>query len=226
MLLGAGRSILAQGRLALVNRYAYREIFTREVGAHILMMNRFLAALVLSLGLAFGAAPANGQQGSLSDTYSSDEILSAGHQFFGSVAQGLASVIEQAFEQYGQPNAYILGQEGGGALFIGAKYGDGTMYTRNAGTHQVFWQGPSLGLNIGADGSRVMMLVYNLPSVESIYDRYPGVEGSIFAVGGIGMTALKLNDVYVVPISSGVGLRAGVAVGYLNFTREPTWNPF
>lgn len=226
MLLGADRSILAQGRLALVNRDAYREFFTREVGAHILMMNRFLAALVLSLGLVFGAAPASAQQGSLSDTYSSDEILSAGHQFFGSVAQGLASVIEQAFEQYGQPNAYILGQEGGGALFIGAKYGDGTMYTRNAGTHQVFWQGPSLGLNIGADGSRVMMLVYNLPSVESIYDRYPGVEGSIFAVGGIGMTALKLNDVYVVPISSGVGLRAGVAVGYLNFTREPTWNPF
>jgi|TARA_A100001391_G_scaffold51156_2_gene31189 hypothetical protein len=226
MLLGADRSILAQGRLALVNRYAYREIFTREVGAYILMINRFLAALVLSMGLVVGAAPAQAQQGSLSDTYSSDEILSAGHQFFGSVAQGLASVIEQAFEQYGQPNAYVLGQEGGGALFIGAKYGDGTMYTRNAGTHQVFWQGPSLGLNIGADGSRVMMLVYNLPSVESIYDRYPGVEGSIFAVGGIGMTALKLNDVYVVPISSGVGLRAGVAVGYLNFTREPTWNPF
>ena len=196
-----------------------------------MIINRLLAALVLCLGLVswIGQSQAQQiqqQQGSLSDTYSSEEILSAGHQFFGSVAQGLASVIEQAFEQYGQPNAYILGQEGGGALFIGAKYGDGTMYTRNAGTHQVFWQGPSLGLNIGADGSRVMMLVYNLPSVEAIYDRYPGVEGSIFAVGGIGMTALKLNDVYIAPISSGVGLRAGVSVGYLNFTREPTWNPF
>ncbi len=191
------------------------------------MFNRLLAALTLVLALALGAVPAHAQQaGSLSDTYSSDEILTAGHQFFGSVAQGLASLIERSFAQYGQPNAYILGQEGSGALFVGAKYGDGTMYTRNAGTHQVYWQGPSLGLNIGADGSRVMMLVYNLPSIESIYDRYPGVEGSIFAVGGLGMTALKKDMVYVVPISAGVGIRAGVSVGYLNFTREPTWNPF
>lgn len=192
-----------------------------------MIINRLIATMVLVAGL--WAAPASAQQmqgGSLSDTYTSEEILSAGHQFFGSVAQGLASLIERSFEQYGQPNGYILGQEGGGALFIGARYGDGTLYTRNAGTHQVFWQGPSLGLNIGADGSRVMMLVYNLPSVESIYDRYPGVEGSIYAVGGLGMTALRQGDVYVVPISSGIGLRAGVSVGYLNFTREPTWNPF
>lgn len=192
------------------------------------MVNRFFAALVLVAGLFAAPAGLQAQQqtGSLSDTYSSEEILGAGHQFFGSVAQGLASLIERAFTEYGQPNAYILGQEGGGALFIGAKYGDGTMYTRNAGTHQVYWQGPSLGLNIGADGSRVMMLVYNLPAVESIFERYPGVEGSIYAVGGLGMTALRQGDVYVVPISAGVGLRAGVSVGYLNFTREPTWNPF
>lgn len=192
------------------------------------MVKRFLAALVVVLSIAGIPAGALAQQqaGSLSETYSSDEILEAGHQFFGSVAQGLASLIERAFTDYGQPNAYILGQEGGGALFIGARYGDGTMYTRNAGTHQVFWQGPSLGLNIGADGSRVMMLVYNLPTIESIFDRYPGVEGSIYAVGGLGMTALRQDDVVIVPISAGVGLRAGVAVGYLNFTREPTWNPF
>ncbi|WP_176762574.1 DUF1134 domain-containing protein [Pelagibacterium luteolum] len=191
------------------------------------MINRLFAALVLAIGLAAGPATAQTQQGgSLSDTYSSEEIMTAGHQFFGSVAQGLASLIERSFAEYGQPNGYILGQEGGGALFIGARYGDGTLYTRNAGTHQVFWQGPSLGLNIGADGSRVMMLVYNLPAVDSIYDRFPGVEGSIYAVGGLGMTALKQGDVYVVPISSGIGLRAGISVGYLNFTREPTWNPF
>ncbi|WP_196260473.1 DUF1134 domain-containing protein [Pelagibacterium limicola] len=190
------------------------------------MFNRLLMAIMialLSLGLS---SPSQAQQGSLSDTYTSDEILSAGHQFFGSVAQGLASLIERAFNQYGQPNAYILGQEGGGALFIGARYGDGTMYTRNAGTHNVFWQGPSLGLDVGADGSRVMMLVYNLSSIEAVFDRYPGVDGSLYVVGGLGMTALRRGDVYIVPISSGVGIRAGVSVGYLNFTREPTWNPF
>lgn len=191
------------------------------------MFNRLITATVLAVSLALAPLAAHAQQGgSLSDTYSTDEILTAGHNFFGTVAQGLASLIERAVADYGQPNAYILGQEGGGALFVGAKYGDGVMYTRNAGTHNVFWQGPSLGLNVGADGSRVMMLVYNLPSIEAIYDRYPGVEGSIYAVGGFGMTALKRDLVYVVPISAGIGIRAGVSVGYLNFTREPTWNPF
>lgn len=191
------------------------------------MFNRLLMTAVIavaSLGLSMPVQAQ--QQGSLSETYSSEEILTAGHQFFGSVAQGLASLVERAFTQYGQPNAYILGQEGGGALFIGARYGDGTMYTRNAGTHNVYWQGPSLGLDVGADGSRVMMLVYNLPSVDSVFNRYPGVDGSLYAIGGLGMTALKQGDVYVVPISSGVGIRAGISVGYLNFTREPTWNPF
>lgn len=191
------------------------------------MINRLFSALLLTLGLSMAPVAASAQQGgSLSETYSSDEIVNAGHTFFGSVAQGMASLVERAVGEYGQPNAYVLGQEGGGALFVGAKYGEGVMYTRNAGNHQVYWQGPSLGLNIGADGSRVMMLVYNLPSVESIYDRYAGVEGSIYAVGGLSMTALRNGAVYVVPISAGVGLRAGIAVGYLNFTREPTWNPF
>nr|WP_244640856.1 DUF1134 domain-containing protein [Pelagibacterium lentulum] len=175
--------------------------------------------------VAPGAANAQ-QGGSLSDTYSSDEILNAGHQFFGSVAQGLASLIERSFAEYGQPNGYILGQEGSGALFAGARFGEGVLHTRNAGSHNVFWQGPSLGLNFGGDGSRVMMLVYNLPSVDTLYDRYPGVDGSIYAVGGLGMTALRRNDIYIVPISSGVGIRAGVSVGYLKFTQEPTWNPF
>ncbi|WP_127142381.1 DUF1134 domain-containing protein [Pelagibacterium montanilacus] len=191
------------------------------------MFNRTLRGLILALALIVSPGVAHAQQqGSLSDTYSSDELLNTGHQFFGSVAQGLASLIERAIAEYGQPNAYILGQEGSGALFVGARYGEGTMHTRNAGSHSVFWQGPSLGLNFGADGSRVMMLVYNLPSVESVFTRYPGVDGSIYAVGGMGMTALRQGDVYIVPISAGIGIRAGVSVGYLNFTRQPTWNPF
>ncbi|GGA57613.1 DUF1134 domain-containing protein [Pelagibacterium lentulum] len=191
------------------------------------MVNRLFMAVVLAVSLMVAPGAANAQQGgSLSDTYSSDEILNAGHQFFGSVAQGLASLIERSFAEYGQPNGYILGQEGSGALFAGARFGEGVLHTRNAGSHNVFWQGPSLGLNFGGDGSRVMMLVYNLPSVDTLYDRYPGVDGSIYAVGGLGMTALRRNDIYIVPISSGVGIRAGVSVGYLKFTQEPTWNPF
>ena len=100
------------------------------------------------------------------------------------------------------------------------------MYTRNRGEHAVFWQGPTIGLDFGGDGSKVMMLVYNLASVSDVYGRYPGVDGSAYVVGGLGMTVIKYGDVVMVPIRSGVGLRAGLNVGSLKFTQEPTWNPF
>ncbi|HVW91122.1 MAG TPA: EipA family protein, partial [Devosia sp.] len=116
--------------------------------------------------------------------------------------------------------------EGSGALVLGARYGQGTMYTRNAGEHAVFWQGPSVGLDFGGDGSKVMMLVYNLPTVDAIYGRYPGVAGSAYVVGGLGLTVLKKDHVVVVPIRSGVGARLGINAGYLHFSPEATWNPF
>ena len=162
----------------------------------------------------------------VSDTFSVNEIVDTGGEFFGSVSQGLASLVERAASQFGLPNGYILGEEAGGAIFAGARYGEGTMYTRNRGEHAVFWQGPTIGLDFGGDGSKVMMLVYNLASVSDVYGRYPGVDGSAYVVGGLGMTVIKYGDVVMVPIRSGVGLRAGLNVGYLKFTQEPTWNPF
>jgi hypothetical protein len=159
-------------------------------------------------------------------SYSQQEILDAGHKFFGEVSGGLASVIEKAVGQYGQPNGYILGEEGSGAIVAGARYGEGELYTRNAGNHKIFWQGPSLGWDFGGDGARVMMLIYNLPVVEDIYHRYAGVNGSAYLVGGFGMTVLAYNDIYVVPVRAGVGARLGVNMGYLKFTQRPTWNPF
>ena len=182
-----------------------------------------LTAATLVLTPTFSQAQ---EQGSLSDTFSGDELVDTGHQFFGSVAQGLASLVERAVSQFGLPNAYILGEEAGGAIFAGARYGEGTMYTRNQGEHSLFWQGPTVGLDFGGDGSKVMMLVYNLNSVSDVYGRYPGVDGSAYVIGGLGMTVIKYGDVVVIPIRSGVGLRAGVNVGYLKFTQEATWNPF
>ena len=160
------------------------------------------------------------------ERYSSNEILDTGHRFFGGVSRGLASVVERAFSTWGQPNGYVLGQEGGGAVFGGLRYGEGVLYTKNAGDLKVYWQGPTLGWDIGGDGARTMMLVYNLPRTAAIFDRFGGVAGSAYFVGGFGMTALTANNIVVVPIRSGLGLRLGANVGYLKFTTEPTWNPF
>ena len=159
-------------------------------------------------------------------TYSSSEIVVAGHKFFGTISRDLAQLVERAVSRWGQPNGYVLGQEGGGAFVVGLRYGDGTLYTKNAGDRRVFWEGPSIGFDYGGDGARTMMLVYNLPRTEAIYRRFAGVDGSAYVVGGLGMTALTDSDIVIVPIRSGVGLRLGANIGYLKFTERATWNPF
>jgi hypothetical protein len=161
-----------------------------------------------------------------SRTYSSNEIIDAGHRFFGTVTKGLASVVEYAFQQQGRPNGYILGQDAGGAFIAGLRYGEGVLYTKDAGTHRVYWQGPSIGYDVGGDGSKVMVLVYNLRDPADIYQRFGGVDGSAYIVGGVGLTFLKNGDVVTAPIRTGVGLRLGANVGYLKYTPQPTWNPF
>src|SRR2546430_1366220 len=135
--------------------------------------------------------------------YSSNEILDTGHRFFGSVSRGLASVVERAFSTWGQPNGYVLGQEGGGAFIGGLRYGEGVLYTKNAGDLRVYWQGPTLGWDVGGEGARTMMLVYSLPSTRAIYQRFAGVDGSAYLGGGGGMAALTSGSIVVVPIRSG-----------------------
>jgi hypothetical protein len=161
-----------------------------------------------------------------SNQFSPNEVIDAGHHFFGGLSRGLASIVEKAGNQWGQPNGYILGEEAGGAFVGGLRYGDGTLYTKNAGDMRVYWQGPSLGFDAGADGARTMLLVYNLPRTDAIFERFGGIAGSAYFIGGLGMTALTANNIVVVPIRSGVGLRLGANLGYLKFTAHPTWNPF
>lgn len=175
---------------------------------------------VFSLISVSHAQSANGSQ------YTMQEIVDAGHGFFGSTSGGLAKVIENAFSKYGLPNGYILGQEGSGAFVAGLTYGEGDLYTKNAGQHNVFWQGPSLGIDWGGQGSRAMMLVYNLPAVPSLYKRFGGVSGSAYVVAGVGMTVLTDDNIVLVPIRTGIGARLGINVGYLKLTQQPTWNPF
>jgi len=158
--------------------------------------------------------------------YSQNEIIAAGGRFFGPVSKGLASVVEYAFQQQGRPNGYILGQDAGGAFVAGLRYGEGTLYTKDAGSHPVYWQGPSIGYDFGGEGSKTMVLVYNLRDPSEIYERFAGVQGSAYVVGGVGIQWQQHGNVTLAPIRSGIGLRLGANVGYLKYTRTPTWNPF
>src|SRR5436305_14601099 len=159
-------------------------------------------------------------------TFGPDELVGAGHRFFGNVSRGLASVIERAISQWGLPNGYVLGEEGSGAFVAGLRYGEGTLYTKNAGDLRVYWQGPSVGFDWGGDGARTMTLVYNLPATNAICQRFAGIAGSAYIIGGFGMTALTANNIVLVPIRSGIGLRLGANIGYLKYTPRATWNPF
>jgi hypothetical protein len=192
-----------------------------------------LAALALCLAtIAPGLARAQNQpppppaQQRSGSTFAPNELVREGHRFFGTVSRGLAQIVEAAVNRWGQPNGYILGQEGSGAFIVGLRYGDGKLYTKNAGDRRVFWEGPSVGFDYGGEGARTMMLVYNLPATDAVYQRFAGIDGSAYFIGGFGMTALASGNIIVVPIRSGVGLRLGANIGYLKFTSHPTWNPF
>jgi hypothetical protein len=182
---------------------------------------RIIASLfALSCILAFSAPPSQAQE------YTAEEIVESGHRFFGATSGGLASVVEHIFASYGLPNGYVLGEEGSGAIVGGLTYGEGTLYTKNAGDHKVFWQGPSLGWDFGGQGSRTMVLVYNLDDIPHLYNRFAGVAGSAYVVAGLGFNVLKNGNILLVPVRTGVGARLGVNVGYLKLTERPTWNPF
>ena len=186
------------------------------------IVGRPVAAALLAVALvhAVGAEKARAQDG-----YTMQEIVDAGHSFFGATSGGLASVVEKVFSEHGLPNGYVLGEQASGAFLGGLTYGEGQLYTKNAGDHKVFWQGPSLGIDYGANGTRTMMLVYNLPEVNALYKRYAGVSGSANVIAGLGFHVLKNRDVLLVPIETGVGARLGVNLGYLKLTRRATWNP-
>jgi hypothetical protein len=187
------------------------------------LTHAFAVFATLLLVISFSNRQAQAQAAA---TYSGQEIVDAGHGFFGATTGSLATLIEKLFSSYGQPNGYILGQEGGGAIAVGATFGEGMLYTKNAGDHTVFWQGPSIGFDFGAEGSRTMMLVYNLNAVEMLYQRFAGVSGSAYIVGGLGATVLESQGMILVPIRTGVGARLGINVGYLKLTPQATWNPF
>jgi hypothetical protein len=162
--------------------------------------------------------------------YTAEEIREAGKGVFGSITSEFAIVMNRAFAKYGQPNAYIIGDEGGGAFLAGLRYGDGKLFTRVGGSEsgptKIYWQGPSLGADLGATGSHTLFLVYNLQDPATLYKRFPGIDGSAYVAGGFGMTVYQSGDTLIVPIRTGLGLRLGASIAYLKFTERASWNPF
>ena len=160
------------------------------------------------------------------DTYDEASTLQAAVDFFGQTTEGLARVIEKAFREQGRPNGYIRGEEVAAAVTAGVRYGEGELNLKNGTVRKVYWAGPSVGFDVGANAAKVFVLVYNLPQAQAIFKRYPGVDGSLYYIGGVGLHYQRLDGVTLAPIRLGVGLRAGASVGYTHYRPEKSLNPF
>jgi hypothetical protein len=161
-----------------------------------------------------------------SDTYKEDDLIGAAEGVFGKGAEGLARMIEDVLEKQGEPNGYIVGREAGAAFVLGARYGSGTLFHKIEGQRPVYWTGPSVGFDAGANAGNTFVLVYNLYDTEELYERYPAGEGTAYFVGGFNASYLRKGDVVLIPIRVGAGLRLGVNAGYMKFSKNQRWLPF
>ncbi len=159
-------------------------------------------------------------------TFKQNEVMNKAEDFFGETSKGLAKAIQKVFEDHGEPNAYITGEEASGAFVVGLRYGKGQLNHADGSMKQVFWQGPSVGFDVGGNAAKVFTLVYNLRTADGIYQRFPGVEGTLYFVAGFGVNYMQSDGTIVAPIRTGVGWRQGANVGYLHYTRKQSWNPF
>jgi hypothetical protein len=159
-------------------------------------------------------------------TYAEDDVLGAAEDVFGKGAEGLAEIVRKSMKQYGQPNGYIVGREAGGAIIFGLRFGSGTLYHKVEGQMPVHWTGPSVGFDIGGDGSKTFALVYNLNNTEDLFRRYPAAEGKAYLIGGFAANYLQRDDVIIVPIKLGVGWRLGINAGYMKFSKKGKIVPF
>jgi hypothetical protein len=161
-----------------------------------------------------------------STTYAEDDLIGAAEGVFGKGAEGLARLIEDVLRKQGEPNGYIVGREGGGAFVVGVRYGSGTLFHKVEGQRPVYWTGPSIGLDAGANAGNTFVLVYNLYDTEELYERYPAGEGQAYLVGGFTASYLRKGNVVLIPIRVGAGLRLGINAGYMRFSKKQRWLPF
>jgi hypothetical protein len=172
------------------------------------------------------ALPAPADAASQPVTYGEDDLIGAAEGVFGKGAEGLAKLIQDLLKDQGEPNGYIVGREAGGAFIVGARYGSGTLHHKVEGAQQVYWTGPSIGFDVGANAANTFVLVYNLYDTEELYKRFPAGEGQAYFVGGLTASYLRRGDIVLIPIRVGAGLRLGINAGYMKFSKEQKWSPF
>ena len=163
---------------------------------------------------------------SVNGTYQENDVLAAAEGVFGKGAEGLAKLIEKIFKDQGRPNAYIAGREASAAVVVGLRYGSGTLFHKVEGQRPVYWQGPSVGFDLGANGAKTFVLVYNLYDSQELFRRYPAAEGNVYVVGGFTASYLRRGDTVIIPIRLGVGWRLGANIGYMRFREKSSWSPF
>ena len=186
-----------------------------------------VAAIFCGACASQGTTPGTeAQPQTTSEPYEEGAILEEAENFFGEGARGLADVLNKIFSEQGRPNAYIVGDEGGGAIGVGVRYGRGTLHMSDGTVRDVYWTGPSIGFDVGGNAAKAFVLIYDLPNVESVFQRFPGVDGSLYFVGGVGANYNRSGDIVLAPVRFGVGWRQGVSIGYLHVQEEATWIPF
>jgi hypothetical protein len=192
-------------------------------------LTRWLIYVALGASLA---ACANRQRSAAyeqpieAEPYEERRVLQEAEEFFGRGVEGLADVVNRVFRDRGDPTGYIKGEEGGGAVGVGLRYGRGTLYLSDGSATEVFWRGPSVGIDFGGSASKAFILVYDLPNINALFERYGGVEGSLFYVGGVGVNYNRRGDTLLAPVRFGVGWRQGINVGYLHLSPDRNWVPF
>jgi len=185
-----------------------------------------LGCMILLVACANNSRRASFDEPIAAAPYSEETVLDQAQEFFGRGAQGLADVLNRAFRDNGPPDGYIKGEEGGGAIGVGLRYGRGTLYLQDGTTTEVYWRGPSIGIDFGGNAAKTFVLVYGLPTVNALFQRFGGVEGSLYFVGGVGVTYNRSDDIVLAPVRFGVGWRQGVNVGYLHLSPDRSWIPF
>jgi hypothetical protein len=180
-----------------------------------------LAVIVVMLAPCVRAAAAAPPH----ETYSDDEIAKAASDFFSSGAKELSQVLAKVLKDKGHPVAIIRGEEAGGAIGVGVRYGHGELVFKGVPGRKVYWQGPSIGFDLGANAVKTFILVYDLPTVDALFKRFPGAEGSLYFVGGFGVNYVQRDGIALAPVRFGVGWRQGISLSYMNFSRSKRYNP-